>query len=261
MYILEINKGDYVTRNSYDNDTIFKVINIKNNIVYLKGVDVRLVADADITDLRIEKDIFTEDELDDIEIKEELLTRGEYFYLPAKILHIDADEEYLTRCLKFYKRNGIFAIGKKINERNIYEQLPLLLKEYKPDIVIITGHDAYYKKKGNVNDIKNYKNSGFFVKAVKVARNYEKSHEKLVIIAGACQSDYEELIKAGANFASSPKRVNIHALDPAIIASTISLTERNKEIDLKDLLNKTKYKEDGMGGIICNGLMYVGYPR
>ena len=261
MYILEINKGDYVTRNSYDNDTVFKVINIKNNVVYLKGVDVRLVADADITDLRIEKDIFTEDELDDVEIKEELLTRGEYFYLPAKILHIDADEEYLTRCLKFYKRNGIFAIGKKINERNIYEQLPLLLKEYKPDIVIITGHDAYYKKKGNVNDIKNYKNSGFFVKAVKVARNYEKSHEKLVIIAGACQSDYEELIKAGANFASSPKRVNIHALDPAIIASTISLTERNKEIDLRELLNKTKYKEDGMGGIICNGLMYVGYPR
>lgn len=261
MFILEISKGDYVTRNSYDNDTVFKVINIKNNVVYLKGVDVRLVADADITDLRIEKDIFTEDELDDIEIKEELLTRGEYFYLPAKILHIDADEEYLTRCLKFYKRNGIFAIGKKINEKNIYEQLPLLLKEYKPDIVIITGHDAYYKKKGNVNDIKNYKNSGFFVKAVKVARNYEKSHEKLVIIAGACQSDYEELIKAGANFASSPKRVNIHALDPAIIASTISLTERNKEINLRELLNKTKYKEDGMGGIICNGLMYVGYPR
>ena len=36
---------------------------------------------------------------------------------------------------------------------------------------------------------------------------------------------------------------------------------RNKEIDLKKLLEKTKYKEDGMGGLICNGLMYVGYPR
>ena len=33
------------------------------------------------------------------------------------------------------------------------------------------------------------------------------------------------------------------------------------EIDLKKLLEKTKYKEDGMGGLICNGLMYVGYPR
>ena len=61
---------------------------------------------------------------------------------------------------------------------------------------------------------------------------YEKSHDKLVIIAGACQSNYEELIKAGANFASSPKRVNIHCLDPAIIALFIATTERSKEIDL-----------------------------
>jgi len=133
--------------------------------------------------------------------------------------------------------------------------------EYKPDIVIITGHDAYYKKKGDIKDIRNYKNTENFIKAVKVARKYEKSHEKLVIIAGACQSNYEELIKAGANFASSPKRVNIHALDPAIIARTIALTKRSEEIDLLELLEKTKYGKDGMGGIICNGLMYVGYPR
>ena len=258
---MKIEKGVFVSRNSYNNDTIFKVINIKNNTVYLKGVEVRLIADANIEDLKIEENITNDDVLDEIDIRDELLVRGEYFYLPAKVLHIDADEDYLARCLKFYKRNGIMAIGKKINEKNIYEQLPLLLKEYKPDIVIITGHDAFYKKKGDINDLNNYKNSGYFVKAVKAARNFEKSHEKLVIIAGACQSDYEELIKAGANFASSPKRVNIHAFDPAIIASTVSLTERNKEIDLKKLLEKTKYKEDGMGGIICNGLMYVGYPR
>ena len=55
MNILNIEKGDYVTRNSYDNDTVFKVINIKNGIVYLKGVEVRLIADADITDLRKEE--------------------------------------------------------------------------------------------------------------------------------------------------------------------------------------------------------------
>ena len=259
---MQINKGDYVTRNSYGNDTVFKVINISDNTYYLKGLEVRLYADANFDDLRLETDVIEEEKIDEIDIKDELLTRGDYFYLPAKVLHIDGDEDYLNRCLKFYKRNGILAIGKKISEKNVYEQIPLLLKEYKPDIVIITGHDAYLRKKGdNINDLKNYKNSGYFVKAVKAARNYEKSHEKLVIIAGACQSNYEELIKAGANFASSPKRVNIHALDPAIIASTISLTERNKEIDLKKLLDKTKYKEDGMGGIICNGLMYVGYPR
>lgn len=258
---MEINKGDYVTRNSYGNDTVFKVINIKDGVFYLKGVEVRLYADAKADDLRLEEEITEDNVIDEIDIKDELLTRGDFFYLPPKVLHIDGDEDYLMRCLKFYKRNGIMAIGKKINEKNIHEQIKILLKEYKPDIVIITGHDAYYSKKGNVNDLNNYKNSAYFVKAVKAARSYEKSHDKLVIIAGACQSDYEELIKAGANFASSPKRVNIHALDPAIIASTISLTERNKEIDLKKLLDKTKYKEDGMGGIICNGLMYVGYPR
>ena len=261
IIILNIEKGDYVTRNSYDNDTVFRVINIKDGIYYLKGVEVRLVADAEALDLRKEENINEDDVIDDIDLLDDNLNRGEFFYLPAKALHIDSDEEYLARCLKFYKRNGIMAVGKKINEKNVYEQLPMLLKEFRPDIVVITGHDAYYRKKGDAKDIKNYKNSAYFVKAVKAARNYEKSHEKLVIIAGACQSDYEELIKAGANFASSPKRVNIHALDPAIIASTVALTERNKEIDLKKLLDKTKYKEDGMGGLICNGLMYVGYPR
>ena len=258
---MKIKKGDIVTRNSYGNDTFFKVINVVDGMCYLKGVEVRLYADANIEDLKLEENLVEDISIDEIDIKDELLVRGDYFYLPAKVLHIDGDEDYLNRCLKFYKRNGILAIGKKINEKNVYEQIQLLLREYKPDIVIITGHDAYLRKKGDINDINNYKNSGYFVKAVQAARNYEKSHEKLVIIAGACQSNYEELIKAGANFASSPKRVNIHALDPAIIASTISLTERSKEIDLKKLLDKTKYKEEGMGGIICNGLMYVGYPR
>jgi spore coat assembly protein len=130
-----------------------------------------------------------------------------------------------------------------------------------PNIVVITGHDAYYKKKGDIHNISSYKNSKYFIEAVKEARKYEKSHEKLIIIAGACQSDYEELIKAGANFASSPKRINIHALDPAIIASRISLLEITKDIDLKSLLQETKYGSSGMGGIKTKGTMYVGYPR
>ena len=104
-------------------------------------------------------------------------------------------------------------------------------------------------------------NSYNFSKAIKVARKYEKAHDKLIVIAGACQSDYEELIKSGADFASSPKRVNIHALDPAIIASIIAKTPRSKELDLLDMLKKTRNGTSGMGGIISNGMMYVGYPR
>lgn len=258
---MEFKRGDLVTRKSYNHDTIFKITNIKNNIYYLKGVEVRLFADSPLEDLEkyIEN---TEIKIEEAEEENEIiLDRNEYFYIPGKILHIDGDKDYLEKCLKYYKKKGIFAVGKKIVEEKIFENILPLLKEHKPDIVIITGHDAYYSKKGNIHDLNNYRNTVNFIKAVKVARMYEASHDKLVIIAGACGSNYEELIKAGANFASSPKRVNIHALDPAIIASTLALTERNKEIDLLGLLDKTKYGHDGMGGIKCNGLMYIGYPR
>lgn len=257
---MNIKKGDYVTRKSYNHDTLFKVINIENGIYYLKGVEVRLLADSLLDDLKKVED-YIEDDFEKSRNNREITNENDYFYLPAKIVHIDGDTEYLEKCLKFYRNSNVFAIGKKVNEQNMYEQVPMLLKEYKPDILIITGHDAYLKKKGEKDDIKNYKNTANFIKAVKSARKIEKSHEKLVIIAGACQSNYEELIKAGANFASSPKRVNIHALDPAIIAVTLALTERNQEIDLLKLLDKTKYGSDGMGGLKCNGLMYVGYPR
>lgn len=256
---MKIKKGDYVTRKSYNNDTVFKVINVEANICYLKGVEVRLCADSNIDDLNIfEGEIKEEDYSDRSNIKDE---KNDYFYLPPKVFHIDGDEEFLQKCLNYYKNYNVFAIGKKIKEEDVADQIIPILKEYKPDILVITGHDAYYPKKGSKVNLDNYKNTISFIKAVQNARSYEKSHEKLVIIAGACQSNYEELIKAGANFASSPKRVNIHALDPAIIAVTLSLTERNTEVDLKELLKKTKYGADGMGGIKSNGLMYVGYPR
>lgn len=256
---MELKRGDLVTRISYNHDTVFKITNIKNDIYYLKGTEVRLYADADLNDLVKYKEI---EEQENEDLEEELpLDRTEYFYIPGTILHIDGDKEYLDKCLNYYKKKGIYAIGKKISEDRIYENVLALLNEYKPDIIIITGHDAFYPKKGNIKDLSNYRNTNNFIKAVKKARIYEKSHEKLVIIAGACQSNYEELIKAGANFASSPKRINIHALDPAIIASTLALTEKNKEIDLIELLDKTKYGHDGMGGIKSNGLMYIGFPR
>lgn len=253
------NVGDFVSRNSYNNDVIFKIIKIEEDKAYLKGVEVRLLADSPITDLKVASNNVNNDV--EIDLNNNLPRNEDYFYLPGKILHLDGDGEYLDTCLKFYKSKNVFAIGKKIKEENIPNQIGILLKEYRPDILVITGHDAFYKKKGSKLDINNYKNSKNFVDAVKIARKYEKSHEKLVIIAGACQSDYEDIIKAGANYASSPKRINIHALDPAIIATYVATTERNKEIDLIDLLTKTKYGTSGMGGIIGNGLMYVGFPR
>ncbi len=250
--------GDIVTRKSYNNDIIFKIIEIDNSQVYLKGIDVRLVADSDISDLvKVEEKIDYNDDILIERAKGDLrLDRSEYFYLPGKVLHIDSDSDYLKRCIKFYGEMKVEAYGVNIPEVDISKNIIVNLKKYKPDIVVITGHDAYYKGKD-----RGYQNSQNFIDAVKVARKYENSHDKLIIIAGGCQSNYEELIKSGANFASSPKRINVHALDPAIIATNVALSEKNKVIDLLPLLKKTKYGSSGIGGIITNGTMYVGFPR
>lgn len=262
---MDFKVGDLVTRNSYNNDLSFIIIKIEDDICYLKGVNIRLYADSPVSDLKkvIEESKKDEDEeiyLNRIKMKVDL-DRNDYFYLPGKILHIDGDSDYLERCLKYYKDSNIWAIGVTEKEENIASHIRELLIEHNPNIVVITGHDAYYKRKGDIKDIYSYKNSINFVNAIKEARNYEKSHDKLIIIAGACQSDYEELIKAGANFASSPKRINIHALDPAVIATSISLSDVTQDIDLKGILDKTKYGSSGIGGIKTKGTMYIGYPR
>ena len=230
-------------------------------MVNLQGVNVRLQADAFLNDLKIADNLEDDKEIIERSVKELNFDRANYFYLPGKILHVDGDLDYLDRSMKFYDSIGIKANGICLDEKEIFFKISNLIKEYRPDIIVITGHDAYYKKKGKTSDINNYQNSINFVKAIKEIRKYEKNQDKLIIIAGACQSDYEELIKAGANFASSPKRINIHALDPAIIASSIAFSDRNQSIDLIKLIEKTKYGSDGIGGIITNGTMYVGYPR
>jgi spore coat assembly protein len=244
---------------------LFKVIKIENDIYYLNGISIRLCADSFINDLKKEELLD-----DDRSAEEEFLSkldstpnsdRSDFFYIPGRILHIDGDNEYLQRCLKFYKSAGINAYGVYEKEDTLYLNIQKYLEDIRPDIIIITGHDAYYREKGNSENQKTYKNSDNFAKAIRVARNYEKSYDKLKIIAGACQSNYEELIRAGANFASSPKRVNIHALDPAIIAISISKTENTKELDIIDILGKTKCGKDGIGGIKSYGSMYVGYPK
>ena len=255
--------GDFVSRISHQHDVVFKISSIDGNIASLQGVNVRLYADSYLNDI-VKVDEYSDDNDDEIiqrNVKDLNIDRNSYFYIPGKILHIDGDNDYLDRCMKFYDGMGINANGIALNESLMASKMNYLIQEYRPDIIVITGHDAYYSKKKNKNDINNYENTGNFIKAIKAARKLEKNQDKLIIIAGACQSNYEELIKAGANFASSPKRINIHALDPAIIASSLAFSDRNQSIDLIHVIEKTKYGSDGVGGIITNGTMYVGYPR
>lgn len=250
--------GDYVTRKSYENDIVFRVIDVQGDNFILCGACIRLLADSPKSDLVLYGEKIDDDDFGEAFYEYKTLDRSEYFYLPGKVLHIDGDQEFLDKCMSFYKKNKIKAYGVYSLEQELPNNIFGYLEKYNPDILVITGHDAMYKKRKRDGS---YKNTDNFVKAVHEARRYEKSHEKLLIIAGACQSNYEELIRAGANFASSPKRINIHALDPAIVATSLSFSDKNNNIDLINILEKTKYGVEGMGGIITKGTMYIGYPR
>lgn len=244
--------GDLVTRISHDNDVVFKIEKITDDVAYLKGVNVRLCADSNISDLVL---VETKNNEDDKRFYEKIETirnfeRSDYFYIPGKILHVDGDREYLNRCLEFYKKANVLAYGVFSPENQMAENIVKYLEDINPDIVVITGHDSEIKK-----------NSKYFSDAVKACRKYQRDYDKLIVIAGACQSDYEQLIKSGANFASSPQKINIHALDPAIIALSLSLSDKNKNVDLLTLLEKTSNGKDGIGGVNTRGVMTTGYPR
>ena len=212
----------------------------------LKGLNIRVLADAPMNDLILptsaevreyKKDyirksnesmerIFYRRELE----KQRRFTRSNseesngFFDVPGMVLHIDGDEEYLNLCLTTYKQLDIEAYGMSLSEKEQPKKIYSLLLKYKPDILVITGHDGLIKDERDFNRIENYRNSKFFIDSVRNARRFEPSLDDLVIFAGACQSHYEGILRAGANFASSPHRVFIHALDPVFIIEKVAFT-------------------------------------
>lgn len=74
---------------------------------------------------------------------------------------------------------------------------------------------------------------------------------------GACQSYFEAIMFAGANFASSPARILIDFLDPLIVAEKIATTEKYKFITIDDIENQLRDGKKGIGGIGANGKMNI----
>ncbi len=153
----------------------------------------------------------------------------------------------------FYKKMGLKAFVKNIAENRQASLVSNLLDRFKPDILVITGHDGMIKNGTRYNDIYNYRNSKYFIDTVKQARANKNLKKDLVIFAGACQSYYEELIKAGANFASSPARILIDFIDPLIVAERVATTDFNKYITIRDIEDELRDGERGVNGIGANG--------
>lgn len=286
---MRIKVGDIVARKSYDCDLLFRVMDIHGNehnqtIVLLYGEDVRLMADAPIHDLEIvdrqeqmtrrqrlemkanrSLQLFQQDyqlirEKNEYHATGGYSTDQNYFQVPGKVLHIDGDPLYLKKCLELYERIGVPVHGVHANEKEMPLKIVELMEKYRPEILVITGHDAYSKSKGKVNDIAAYRHSRHFVQTVQEARKIQPNLDQLVIFAGACQSHFESLIRAGANFASSPSRVNIHALDPVYIVARICFTPFMERVNVWDVLRNTLTGDKGLGGIETRGVLRTGMP-
>ena len=263
----EIKKGDIVSRKSYGNDIIFYVkgiIKLTNHgkIALLKGINVRIEADAPLEDLRSvtkEEQKICEEELENrikskvSQINKEESRRRKVIYT-GKILHLDGDKKYSEKSNMYYNKMGLNAIVRNIPENKQSKVVYRLLSIYNPDILVITGHDGMIKNGARYRDIFNYRNSRYFIQTVKEARKYDEVHGKnLVIFAGACQSYFEALMDAGANFASSPARILIDFLDPLIVAKSVALTDKNKYITIDDFVDELRDGTKGVGGIGARG--------
>lgn len=274
-----IKKGDIVGRKSYNKDIIFTVKNVirtkRNDVAILKGVTKRIEVDSNIDDLEIieKKDIKKNfAELDnELQKRIEKINREDDNYrigiftkdnraqekiITGKILHLDGDRKYSEKSCRYYRKIGLNAVVKNIPEYKQPRVVYNLLEIYNPDILVITGHDGMIKRGTGYDDIYNYRNSRHFINTVKEARRYDRDYGKnLVIFAGACQSYFEAIISAGANFASSPARILIDFLDPLIVAEKVATTSEYKYINIEDIVKELRDGKKGVGGVGSNGRM------
>lgn len=236
---------------------VYTVLSENDTEVLLKGYTHRIIK-------RVNKSLLEEATNENIKKEEMLLTKYETVnqnirktkVLTGTILHIDGDKEYLKSCMSFYKKVNVFAWGIYIKEKEVKQKILKILEELSPDIVVITGHDAYNGQ--GIKDLNNYENSKVYIDIVRTIRS-KHSKENLVVIVGACASHYEALIASGANFASSPGRINIHTYDPAVVAIKVATTSCNKTIDFDSVAKHMIDGKKAIGGIETKGKMKVVY--
>lgn len=190
--------GDMVVRKSYRRDILFRIIRIDQSangepVAVLHGDEVRLIADAYLTDLEMvreaerqmrkrEEESRMKESLDLLRQDYKLLhnkheyratnqynNQQQYFHMPGRVLHLDGDSAYLKNVWRSMKRSGFlytaFIVMKKMS--SVIEEL---IDEYRPDLLVITGHDAYSKQKGDINNLDAYRHSKDFIETVQKAR-------------------------------------------------------------------------------------------
>ncbi len=200
----KIRKGDIVGRLSYDKDIIFvveRIIKTKDGAEFaiLKGLTFRIQADSPIEDLELVEPKRVAQHVRNLEervakriqkcekyLKQSYPFREKMIVYTGKILHLDGDKKYSEKSRKYYKRLGLNAIVRNIPERRQPLAVANLVQRYKPDVLVVTGHDGMIKKGTQFNDLYNYRNSRYFIKAVEEAR--KQNIKKDLVIFARCLS-------------------------------------------------------------------------
>ena len=114
-----LKKGDIVSRLSHNQDIIFVIQEIVGNVAYLQGLYVRLVADSDVSDLvHVDPSVLNRYKETKNEYEKNIIAtyKKKIGHITGKILHLDSDPFYLTKCLNLYKTLGIYAYGLEMPE-------------------------------------------------------------------------------------------------------------------------------------------------
>lgn len=158
----KIKKGDIVGRISYGKDILFTVKNIVKRkdgkkVAILKGLILRIEADADIEDLELIEKKQVRNHMRNLENKYEdkikrcsrkniknekiedriFLGRSEE-KKNGKILHLDGDKRYTDKSVKYYRKLGLEAIVRNVPENRQEYVVMDLLNRYNPDILVVT---------------------------------------------------------------------------------------------------------------------------
>jgi spore coat assembly protein len=286
MVIKQIKRGDIVARRSYRGDILFRVEEITTegceSCAHLRGLFVRLYASAPVVDLEkksiadvvreqseflrkkkrfVKQAINRQARSGRVSLCAGKKSKGDFFEIPGRVLHLEGDRQYCDRCLKTYLRLAVPCQVIHLPEHEQPDKVCHYLREHHPDILVLTGHDAVKKGVRDYRSMDNYKTSKYFIDAVRRAREYERNRDDLIIIAGGCQSYFEALIEAGANFASAPDRIMIDVLDPVFIAERLAYTSIYEKISLKDILEQAGMGVGVVGGIQTRGKMRLGMPQ
>lgn len=269
--------GDYVARKSYGGDINFRISDISigrngRKIYVLRGLIYRIMADSDEYDLQrrkqddVLKELQSRVSQDGIhhfscsrskQIRTSVRPRGK----PGTILHIDSSPDFLEMCMNYYRDARIKAYGKVIPESEQPGSIRSLLKSTGADVLVVTGHDGLKKNSLNIKSPDSYRHSQYFIRSVQEARKFEPNPDKLCVFSGACQSFFEGIMDAGANFASSPGRILIHALDPAKVGDRVALTDSRGFVTPEKIARLTQSGLKGIGGIRTRGHYVVQSRR